>query len=863
MNDAREPGSEVPAEAHPTDDRPVRYGSGMLRRFGWFYRATGLGWVLRKLRFEDHNAETIRGAAAKGPLVYVLLYRSNLDHLALNTVLNRRRLPLSVWSNGTPSFFWQPVVEAWSDVFQRVRSLYQTGRADPVRSGFLRRTIGEAEPVAIFLQDRGGAPALSDGLDPLQAVLDAQEDVEGSVQLLPVICVWDRAPDSQGTGEQVRSFLLGSRERPNLLTRLFHLYTPQGPKPFVQVGEPVDLAVFVSRVSPERRLTSLRTLLRRFLKRESKVVRGPMLLPRPVLRDLVVDAPAMRRFAEAEARQQGTSLDRVRRQLGKEFDAVAADFSWPFIRFLSVVMKPLWTRVFSGYDIREEDLQRIRDASRNGTAVLVPCHRSHFDYLLLSWVLFWDDQLPPHVVAGKNLAIWPVSILLRWAGGFFIERSFADARVHAAVFGRYLRELLLHGYTVEFFIEGGRTRTGKLLAPRPGVLGMVLDAAASASGQEITLLPLSLAYQRVPEEGAYQSELGGAEKTKESVGELIRARRVLARRYGKVYLRVGEPIRCRDVVAPTGQPAWDARDEEDRRRATLATGERLVHRIGRAMTVLPTSLVAAALLAHHRQALPHVELVARVERLHAFVLRKGLPGSDALAHLEASVSHALERFTREGCTASLGDGAERVWRIVPEERAGIAPHANTILHAFAPAGLVAAAWRARAGEPVTVDDLVDDVAWLHEVLRREYTPDPDASPADRVLEGLEDLRAHGAVETDGAHWTVVDPERIGELHALLRGLLESYRVVVRAAAQLTDTPREAKAFARALAQQGDAWIADGTVTRPEALNAIDLVHAAKAWCALGALRHDDDRRLHPDLDAAAEADRRLGRMVRG
>src|SRR5690606_22166891 len=125
---------------------------------------------------------------------------------------------------------------------------------------------------------------------------------------------------------------------------------------------------------------------------------------------------------------------------------------------------------------------------------------------------------------------------LRGAGAFFIRRSFKDDRIHPRVFGRYLRELLLHGYTVEFFIEGGRTRSGKLLPPKLGVLDMILEAAETAPvGHEITLLPVAIAYEQVAEERSYQEEMGGKAKKEESVGQLLQARSVLRRRFGRVF----------------------------------------------------------------------------------------------------------------------------------------------------------------------------------------------------------------------------------------------------------------------------------------------------------------------------------------
>lgn len=831
----------VPARAPVAATPPVRFGSAMVRRFGWFYRALGLGWAMERLRFEDHSVERIVKAERKGTLVYVLLRESRLDHLALNTVLNRRRLPLSSWSNGQPTFPWQPLWEAWRDVFARWRSWWQGGRApDPVRSGWLARQVADGMTVAVFLGDDDASPAA----DPLTALLDAAAQSAQPIQLVPIICVWDPSPD---VGNDVLRFLLGSRERPTLLTRLANLYFPSSRPPFVQAGEPLDLSEFMRRTDDSDRRRRLRVLLRRYLKRESKVVRGPSLLPFHEMKQIVLDNPPMRQFAEEEAKATGTTVAAVQTALSKEYDQIAANFSWGWVRFLSIAMKPIWNRVFSGYDIRDEDLDRIRAASRLGAPVLVPCHKSHFDYLLLAWICFYADIVVPHVVAGINLAIWPVSIILRAAGGFFVKRSFIGERLHPKVFARYLRELLRHGYTVEFFIEGGRTRTGMLLPPKLGVLGMVVESAwrnAAPAGrteagkqaprdQEVTLLPVAITYEQVAEEGAYRQELGGAEKQKESMGQLIEARSVLTRRFGRVYVRVGEPIRCSAVLAQVDD--WGALDEEARRKLLQSVGDLLVHRIGQVMVVLPTSVVALGLLAHPHRGMTHDDLMSRIERFRAWLHRMNALESDSLARGDTAIANALDRFEAEGLVKGHALDGKRVWRITPEYRISLDFHKNQVLHFFAPAAHAAAAITLRGAAAFTPAELAEDWRFLVEMLDREFTFDP-LVPSEAVLDrALGALVEHRALQFDDGVYTVVDLSRLDEVLGLLRGLLESYLLVATAAVRQSAPVIEAKAFLKEISNGAEAWIATGVVSRPEALNAVALKNALTNFGEMGFL----------------------------
>jgi glycerol-3-phosphate O-acyltransferase len=843
--------SALPAPLPPADAAPVRFGSAMLRRFGWFFHAVGLGRVMENVRFEEHSVERIREAQRRGTVVYVLKRRSALDHLALNAVLNRRRLPLSRWANGVTMFWWQPVAEAWLDVWTRLRARVGAGVApDPVSSGWLTRMVASGLTATVFV----GEDDPRTGEDPLHALLEAQAQSDRPILIVPIIVVWTPAPDVDRTA--AASFLIGSREDPTLLSALGSLYLPAGPGPFVQAGEAVDL----SELSPTTRVSSLRTLLRRYLKRESKVVRGPTLLPYATMKQLVLDNPPMRQIAAQHAASTGRTVAEVQRELNREYEAVAANFSWGVIRFLSWAMRPIWTRVFSGYDIRTEDLDRIRAAARTGAPVLAPCHKSHFDYMLLSWICFHADIIVPHVVAGINLAIWPVSLALRACGGFFIKRSFTGEQLHAAVFGRYLRELLLHGYTVEFFIEGGRTRTGMLLRPKLGVLGMVADAAVKAPpDHEVTLLPISISYEQVAEEREYRRELGGAAKEKESVGQLIQARSVLARKFGRLYVRVGEPIPMRAALGDA--EAWATLPEDARREVLQRVGERLVHRIGVVTVVLPTSMVALALLAHHRQGISHADLMARVGRLLTFLKRAGALLSDSLAHVDAAIAQALDRFARDGMVRSHHVEDHRVWEIIPEQRVLLDFHKNQVLQHFVPAALAAAAARGHGAARFTADDLLPGWRLLRSVLRRELVLNPDLDDAAQLTAALADLEAHGALELVDGAWQVADVARISELHGLLRGLLESYLVVARAASRAPASVEEAL-FVKELQAGSEAWLAAGTVTRPEALGAVALRNAFAALRELG-LASGEGKHLTPDRVALEAFLPSLAPMIEG
>ncbi len=823
----------------------VWYGSAMLRTFGWFYWLLGLGYFLGRVRLEDHNVERIRTAAEDGHVVYVLLRQSTVDHLALNTVLNRRRLPLSVWANGVINFWWQPVIEAWRDVYHRLQHLFSAGLPDPVASGWLARTVAAGAPVVVFLEPRPTwlqwfrreSPA-----DPIAALLSAQELTDKPIHLVPTVVVWDRSPDT-GQNSPVLNFIEGTREAPSRNQMVRNLLFRSGDA-FIQVGDPVPLPEFTERVGERpQRPQKLRVLLRRFLRREAQLVRGPRLVSYSVMKRLVLDNPPMRTLARREAEATGVDVGRVRQQMERDLASIAANFRWWVIRAIDIVMRVV-VRVYSGIDVRDEDLDRIRTAMRDGSVVLVPCHKSHYDYLLISWVFYTHDLIVPHVVAGMNLAIWPVSFLLRSVGGFFIRRSFEGERIFPAVFSRYVRELIRQEYPVEFFIEGGRSRTGKLLPPRLGVLGMVLDAAAvRAKGREVTLLPIQLSYEHVVEERTYTRELGGEDKKPESMGQLMSAWSILGRRYGRVYVRVAEPIRCSELVDDLDGQRWIERSRSQQRDVLQPLGERIIHRIGHAAVVLPTSLAALSLLAHHRRGIRHTELLERMDRFRTLLQGIGAEEAASMQRFSEARIEALERFRKAGLIEALDHNGERVWGIDVDSRITLEGYKNQLIQFLVPMGLVSMAARPLPDGPFTIDDLRAGVVQLVWTLRREFILSPDHSVTAVMGDGLERLVEHGALTTKGdGRFELGDNALMGEIYGLFRHFLETYVLVLRSIDGMGgQSPEE---IARALQADGPSLMTAGTVTRPEALSRVTLDNAIKSFVDDTTFTRDDSGDVH-------------------
>jgi Glycerol-3-phosphate O-acyltransferase len=188
----------------------------------------------------------------------------------------------------------------------------------------------------------------------------------------------------------------------------------------------------------------------------------------------VLASPAVRAAVKHEGLRSGQTSQRVEARARRIAREIAADYSTTAIRVMELVLNWLWRRMFTGVEVR--GIEKLRDATLGCGVIYMPSHRSHTDYLLLSYVLYQAGLVPPHVAAGANLDFWPVGGLLRRCGAFFMRRRFGGDGLYTTVFRAYVEALIQRGYPISFYPEGGRSRSGRLLPARTGLLTMAVEA---------------------------------------------------------------------------------------------------------------------------------------------------------------------------------------------------------------------------------------------------------------------------------------------------------------------------------------------------------------------------------------------------
>ncbi|QIW99357.1 hypothetical protein AMS68_004875 [Peltaster fructicola] len=435
-----------------------------------------------------------------------------------------------------------------------------------------------------------------------------------------------------------------------------------------------------------------------------------------------------------------------------------------FIRGAYYLATQLLLRAYhQGIHVNSEEVVNLRKvaseaAKKKQSIVFLPSHRSHIDYISLQIVCYRLGLALPTVVAGDNLNFPLVGPFLQHAGAMWIRRSFGNDKLYSTVVQAYMDTLLQNGFNFECFIEGGRSRTGKLLQPKFGILSFILESVMSGSVDDCIICPVSTQYDKVIEVDSYISELLGMPKQKEDLMQFLSATDVLSWKLGRVDVRFHEPWSLRQFVTDqttriTQQPSSpDAVNEKAIRRKILTTlGFRVLSEINDVSVVMPTALVGTVLLTLRGRGVGRAELVRRVEWLAERVQGQG----GRLAHFglqdtDFVVQRALEVLGPK-LVGTVKDLPEETYFAV--DRFQLSFYRNMTIHLFISQALVCAALytKVKAGgaahtQTLTWQELYDHVLFLSQLFRTEFIF-PTASLEENIKTTLAGLEEDHVVQT--------------------------------------------------------------------------------------------------------------------
>jgi glycerol-3-phosphate O-acyltransferase len=362
----------------------------------------------------------------------------------------------------------------------------------------------------------------------------------------------------------------------------------------------------------------------------------------------------------------------------KMIDEIKGNYRTNVVGATASILDKTFLKLYDGVNLNLPDNFDIREMQKKYHVILVPNHQSHADYIALQYILYKHDKIPVYIAAGINLNIFPLGDLFKRCGAFFIRRRFDD-QLYKIAFQGYIYYLLKTDKVVEFFFEGGRTRTGKLLPPKYGLFSMLLDAHTKFDNKKpLMFIPVSIAHEMIPEEKAHVKELAGRKKEKEKATQLFKIFKLFNKKMGTVHVNFGEGIVVEDI--------------DDLKSDTQRLAFDCFRAVGRGMPVTPSSLLSMILLDDPAGALTWKQIDQGATDILNYCRYMKIPLTDSLSIDEFSqaLKSSMDMFiNNKKVNVIKREKLNQVFYTINDESRGhLLYHKNMILHHFLVAGVI-------------------------------------------------------------------------------------------------------------------------------------------------------------------------------
>jgi len=583
---------------------------------GYFIRKL-IKRLTNKLNFDDHNIEKIKNIDTDSIVVYASKNKRVFNFLYYHIKLKSLDLPYPQIGFDFRFFFLLSVKRLFQIFLCHMDYFFHHFHfKDPYTTGYATKELlnGRSGFVCLIEEEDFYKRFIKSTPDPLFLLIELQKDIDKPIIIIPEDIIYVTKPMRKDLS--ITDILFGTHEKPGKIKR-FLTIVRRPEKIRVELADPVNLNEFLARpeieqLDSEFQTHKLRSYLVDILNRQRKSVTGPVLKSRQEITEDILTRKSLREYLAEYASQNNLTLSKTHKKAAGYIKEIAANYNLQIINIAERILTWAFKNIFEDLVLNQKEINRMREKSTKAPLILVPCHKSHLDYLLLPYVMFRNNMPCPHIAAGKNLSFWPLGPLFRRGGAFFIRRTFKGAPFYAKIFSAYLEKLLYEGFNIKIFIEGGRSRTGKLLSPKPGGIAMLINAYNNGACDDLYFVPIFIGYDHVLEEDAYLKEIEGGKKNPETLKGLIHARKFLKKKYGKVYMRFNEPISIKAYIQEKNIDISKT-SNEDYIQFIKGFGYKLLNAINTHAVVTPHGIIASAVLNCSKNTFAKKQMMARVD----------------------------------------------------------------------------------------------------------------------------------------------------------------------------------------------------------------------------------------------------------
>ena len=797
--------------------------------------------LVNKLNFDEYNIKKIKEIDQDSIVVYTSKNKRYLDFLYYHTKLKALDLPYPQIGFDFRFFFLLPVKQLFQFFLCHIDYfLHNFQFKDAYSSGYIIRELknGKAGFISLIEEEDFYKRFIKSSPDPLFVLIELQKNTAKPIIIIPENIIYISKPMTKDPS--LTDIFFGTHEKPGLIKRLLNIIRhPEKIK--VEFANPVNLKDFITQsdieqLASEFQAHRLRSHLVDILNRQRKSVTGPVLKSRQEITEDILTKKALREYLADYASQNKLTLKKTHKKAAVYIKEIAANYNLRIINLANVILNWAFDNLFEELVVNEEEINRMREASIKAPLILVPCHKSHLDYLLLPYVMFNNNMPCPHIAAGKNLSFWPLGPLFRRAGAFFIRRTFKGAPLYSKIFGSYLEKLLSEGFNIKIFIEGGRSRTGKLLSPKPGGLGMLINAYNSGACSDLFFVPIFIGYDRVLEEDAYIKEIEGGKKSPETLKSLISVHKFLKKKYGKVYMRFNEPISIKDYIKEKNIDIAKTSTKEYMQ-FVKNFGYKLINSINTNSVATPHGIIASAVLNCSKNSFAKELMTERINTYMNLLMFMNAELSESLLidqeyTLDAVINNFITRNFIELADEDDDEMTEYTIFIVKDNKRPILDYyKNSVISFFVHFAYTAVAILEIDRFQFSASDLINRFNFLEKMFIDEFFFDEETICEEDITKSLKGFINEGIIVPDPSDFDMFNItsqglRKLKWLAAFLLPFLESYKTTLLYFEKHGPDKHEGKDRVKKIHAIGTKLYKSKIITLKESLSHINYKNAA-------------------------------------
>ena len=810
------------------------------------------------IKTDKDQTDVLRQIEDDAVVVYTTKFKSYFEYLFYYIRYQKDKLPYPQIGFDYQVYFWQPISRLFKIALAHIDLLFHWRKfPSPYKSGFIGQSLLQNKAGMLSLVGKKGfyRRFVKAKTDPIQYLIELQKTTERPIYIIPQLMFFSKNPHR--SIPTLTDVFLGPEDKPGSIRRLFTLFKNPG-KVFVEVSEPLNLKQYLQNESIRTQPIEYQSLMLRRdllvqLNRHRQSITGPVLKTSLELKESILTGQRFQEFMDTYSKNRNVPIHEVRKKADAYIDEIAAGYNPAYIKFFSAVVGWIIRTMFDGVSVNNDALGKVKRLALKGPLVLIPCHKSHIDYLILSYLLYHNNMPVPLVAAGKNLSFWPMGPLFRSGGAFFIRRSFRGAVLYSKVFAEYIYKLLQEGHNIEQFIEGGRSRTGKLLMPKLGLLSILLNAFRNGACEDMIIVPIYIGYDRVLEEKSYLQELEGGQKEPETLKAVIKARKFLAKRYGKIYIQFDDPISMNELLEKMGTPLAEMKPKEQNA-LCRNLGYRIINAINRSAVITAYGLVAGAILNCSRERFSYAQIMSIVETYVKYLDSQDTKLADTLIlDHDHAVEHAIDDFVqRKFIEPVLKDKgiphSDRDYLLNAAKRSSLEYYKNNCIAFFIPAAFTALAILEKDAFQFSAADLHADYRFMQNFFKFEFAYDLDNSPEFKVRKSIKAFIDDAIIMP---HQTIPDTYNVTSagfrklrlFSIFLKTYFESYWIVLSFLRNNSKNSIKAKDRFKKILSNGNRMYKRHEIALPEALSKVSFQNAIDFFTSKGIKGADDTEKI--------------------